>query len=230
MKRILLAASGLASIMLCGCARTAETQQGMWPSADRPIVIDRESKTVRFAGIIPIDAGQLPMLEVLVCAPDSREHEALVMADIRPSHIHAALIALGATPGQPGGLFWTGERFEMREPSGPAIGVRLAFVDGSLGDQAPKWSDAAHWFATEPQIEIQPRWLFTGSSFDGDAYRADADGTIVGLVSFTTEVIGMSPAISEVDADRGFDFAPVSGRVPPFGTSVIVELRLLDAP
>jgi len=38
----------------------------------------------------------------------------------------------------------------------------------------------------------------------------------------------MAPAISEIDADRGFDFVPVPDRVPPFGTRVIVEIKLLD--
>lgn len=236
MRAALLATAGTATALLSACAGTPESHHGIWPSADRPIVIDRASKTVRFAGIVPIVADQRPMLEVLVCAPDSREHEALVMASVRPSHIHAALIALGARPGEPGGLVWTGNRFAMVEPTGPLIGVRLAAFDASTGNQTPVWSDAADWFttelspgsATEAKAKIKPRWIFTGSAFDGDAYRADTDGTIVGLVSFTTEVVGMAPAISEIDADRGFDFVPIPDRVPPFGTRVIVELRLLD--
>ncbi len=219
--RLLLALAMAAP--LGGCAGTPESTPSSWPSADRPIVIDRVSKTVRFAGIVPIVAGQRPMLEVLVCAPDSREHEALVMADIRPSHIHAALIAIGAEPGAPGGLIWTGERFEMREPGGPAIAVRLA-------PEAEKliWTDARDWFMTQPRTNLPTRWLFTGSALDGDSYRADIDGTIVGLVSFATEVVGMAPAVSEVDAERGFDFVPVPDRVPPFGSRVFVELRLID--
>ena len=219
--RLLLALAMAAP--LGGCAGTPESTPSSWPSADRPIVIDRVSKTVRFAGIVPIVAGQRPMLEVLVCAPDSREHEALVMADIRPSHIHAALIAIGAEPGAPGGLIWTGERFEMREPTGPTIAVRLA-------PEAEKliWTDAQDWFTTQPRTNLHTRWLFTGSVIDADRYRADTDGTIVGLVSFATEVVGMAPAVSEVDAERGFDFVPVPDRVPPFGSRVFVELRLID--
>lgn len=219
--RLLLALAMAAP--LGGCAGSPENTPISWPSEERPIVIDRVSKTVRFAGIVPIVAAQRPMLEVLVCAPDSREHEAMVMADIRPSHIHAALIAIGAEPGSPGGLVWTGERFEMREPGGPAIAVRIAPEAEPL-----VWTDARDWFTTQPRTNLHTRWLFTGSALDGDSYRADTDGTIVGLVSFAAEVVGMAPAISEVDAERGFDFLPVPDRVPPFGTRVIVELQLLD--
>lgn len=186
-------------------------------------MIDRENRSVRFTGIVPIDASQQPMLEVLVCNPNSREHEALVMTNVRPSHIHAALIALGAEPGGTGGLVWNGSDFELREPTGDRIGVRLA-IEGA----DPIWTDAREWFTTVPASKLDTDWLFTGSGLHRGTYAADEDGTIVGLVSFTTEVIGMTPAITEVDADRGFDFVPLPERVPPFGTRVFVELKLLD--
>jgi hypothetical protein len=238
MKVLALSALLGAGVLFGGCAPGAMTEapvggSGGWPDAERPIVIDRASRTVRFAGIVPLDARDRPMLEVLVCAPDSREHEALVMAAVRPSHIHAALIALGAEPGEPGGLFWNGDAFEMREPVGPRIGVRLAAdlpeVDRPEADRPePTGTDARRWFTTEPAQPLAIQWRFTGSSMRSGAYSADADGTIVGLVSFTTEVVGMAPAISDIDAQRGFDFVPVPDQVPPFGTRVFVELRLLD--
>lgn len=195
-------------------------------SDDRAVVIDRERRSVRFAGIVPINAKEWTMLEVLVCNPDSREHEALVMTRARPSHIHAALLALGARPGRPGGLFWDGEGFEMREPSGPPIGVRFA-VEGAAEGEGENWVDARDWFTTQPPNPLDTAWRFTGSVLSGDRYAADTDGTIVSLVSFGTEPIGMSPAVTEVDAERGFDFVARPERVPPFGTPVTVELRLL---
>ncbi len=223
MKRAVIATLGCAVSCWGGCASIAQPKPEPRPDEGRSIVIDRENRSVRFSGIVPIDASQQPMLEVLVCNPNSREHEALVMTSVRPSHIHAALIALGAEPGLPGGLVWNGNAFELREPIGGAVRVRLA-----IDDAEPLWTDARDWFTTAPIQDLEQDWLFTGSGLHRGTYTADEDGTIVGLVSFTTEVIGMRPAITEIDADRGFDFVPLPERVPPFGTRVLVELKLLD--
>jgi hypothetical protein len=223
MKRVLIVAIACAVPFWSGCAGTARPEPEYRPDEDRSVVIDRANRSVRFSGIVPIDASRQPMLEVLVCTPNTREHEALVMTSVRPSHIHAALIALGAEPGRTGGLVWNGSDFEMREPRGDRIGVRLA-IEGA----DPIWTDAREWFTNAPASKLDTDWLFTGSRLHEGAYTADRDGTIIGLVSFTTEVVGMTPAITEIDADRGFDFVPVTERTPPFGTRVLVELKLLD--
>ena len=181
------------------------------PSEDRPLVIDAEAGWVRIHGLVPIDASQRPMLEVLLCTPDTREHEALVLTTVRPSSVHAALLALGA------------------EPGGPPIRVRL-----TRADHPDRWVDARSWFeptrSTTAPGPSEFGWLFTGSTLDADGYSADADGVIVGLVSFGTGVIGISPAISEIDAKRGFDFVANPDQVPPFGTAVIVELSITGDP
>ncbi|MFG0293261.1 MAG: YdjY domain-containing protein [Phycisphaerales bacterium JB050] len=220
MMRLVASSLLLSATTLVGCAAVSPRE---WPSPDHPIVIDTTDRTVRFSGIVPIAANERPMLEVLVCTPDSREHEALVMTRVRASHVHAALIALGAAPGEPGGLVWDGDGFILREPSGPRIRVRF---NTKQDDRA--WTDAGDWFITDPETPIDRHWLFTGSAEHKAGYAADSDGVIVGLVSFTTEVIGLSRAITDLDHDRAFDFFPNPERVPAFGTPVVVELRWLD--
>lgn len=210
------------ALAILGCAPGPRTET-IWPTHDRPIMIDREARTVRFTGIVPVDARSRPMLETIVSTPNTREHESLVMADVRPSSIHAGLLALGAQPGQPGGLYWNGSRFELREPSGDRIEIRLR------SEHHDRWSHPSEWFFTDPATDLQPRWLFTGSALREDGrYSADDDGVIVGLVSFTTELIGMDPAIPDLDAQRGFDFFADPIHTPPFGTRVLVELRLIE--
>lgn len=219
----LLALGGL----LTNCARSSNLADGRLPEDPEALVIDAERGWVRFLGIVPIDASQRPMLEVVVCTPDTREHEAIVMTRVRPSSVHAALLALGAEPGTPGGEVWDGKTFRLTEPSGPRVRVRLASAD-----RPHDWTDATDWFeptrsTVAPSAE-EITWRFTGSAFDENAYIADTDGVIVGLVNFRTEVVGMAPAISEIDAKRGFDFVPRPERVPAFGTRVIVELSLVE--
>ena len=212
-----------------GCAVSSDQPAERMPSEDRRLVIDAEAGWVRIHGIVPINASQRPMLEVLLCTPDTREHEALVLTTVRPSSVHAALLALGAEPGAPGGEVWNGKSFELREPSGPPVRVRL-----TRADRPDRWVDARSWFEpTRSKTAPGPSeigWLFTGSTLDADGYSADADGVIVGLVSFGTGVIGISPASSEIDAKRGFDFVANPDQVPPFATAVIVELSITGDP
>lgn len=217
------------SALLVGCAAPAEREGVRLPESAESLVLDVERGWVRFLGIVPIDAARRPMLEVVVCTPDTREHEALVMTRVRPSSVHAALLALGAEPGTPGGEVWDGETFRLTEPAGPLVRVRLA-----PADRPNDWTDATSWYeptrSTRAPSAEEITWRFTGSVFHGNAYVADTDGVVVGLVGFGTEVVGMSPAISEIDAKRGFDFVARPERVPAFGTPVIVELSIPDPP
>ena len=212
--------------LVTGCAGSSNIGDGRLPEDPEALVIDVERGWVRFLGIVPIDATQRPMLEVVVCTPDTREHEALVMTRVRPSSVHAALLALGAEPGTPGGEVWDGKTFRLVEPSGPRVRVRLASAD-----RTSDWTDATAWFeptrsTVAPSAE-EITWRFTGSTFDENAYAAAAPTAWSwGLVSFGTEIIGMSPAISAIDAKRGFDFVPRPDLVPVFGTPVIVELSI----
>ena len=40
-------------------------------------------------------------LELVACTKDSKEHESIVAIAARPMHVHAALLLLGAEPGNP---------------------------------------------------------------------------------------------------------------------------------
>ena len=40
-------------------------------------------------------------LEMLITGPDSREHESLLVSDVKPSNLHAGLLAAGFEPGKP---------------------------------------------------------------------------------------------------------------------------------
>ena len=76
-----------------------------WAEASPGLRVSREARALEFDGTVPIDVhGKAPrvFLEVLVCSRDTREHESLVVTDVKPSSVHAALLMLGMTPGTPG--------------------------------------------------------------------------------------------------------------------------------
>lgn len=104
-----------------------------WVEPFPGVRVHRERRVVSFEGMVPIDAHdpETPRvyLEVIVCPPDTKEHETLVMADVRPSHVHAALLLLDIEPGKPGTWTWDGETMRSEPPEGPAIDVVFFYTD-----------------------------------------------------------------------------------------------------
>lgn len=215
---------------------------GAEPTASQPTEAPVEAKeilpgvrvspgVVEFRGTVCADTShpQTPVvyLELLVTGPDSREHESLVVTSVRPSSIHAGLLAAGLEPGRP--VAWRGTKVE-KPASGPPVRVEAAVVgDEGVGE----FVDLASWAVhneTDQRLTEADGWglVFAGSTMDDRGYAADETGTIIGLTGFGTEVIaaawGLSPqaAVDEpvwiVDKDR----------VPPVGTEVVIRITRVE--
>ncbi len=216
---------------------------------------DLEARIIEVDGIVPLDCHnpKTPRvyLEQFVCAPDSKEHESLVMTRALPSHLHAALLAIGLTPGSPGS-------FE-RDPAAPG-GVRALAATGDrlrisvvrepertgdcTGFNVPMPEPLTDWvvhaengepFAAHRETKIgerlggEPGFVFSGSRMvvhqGREVYDADGAGTIVGLTSFGSEVISWSRTISPDSAlDEPVWIADVA-RVPKMGTPVTLRIE-----
>ncbi|MEL7473052.1 MAG: YdjY domain-containing protein [Planctomycetota bacterium] len=158
------------------------------------IRVDAEAGIVEFDGVVPIDTRneRAPdvYLEVIVCAPDSKEHEALVMADVRASHLHAALLLLGAEPGAPGRWSRADAKLRAEPPTGRRVRVEL-IAEGALPVPPSAWMRPEFGGSAPPETA----WVFAGSLVadrdqDGlDEYAADRTGLLVGLHSFGSEVV-----------------------------------------
>ena len=70
-------------------------------------MVDREAREVVVPAFVSIDVG---WLEQVVCVRNTRDHEAILVVDVLPSQVHAALVLLGLDSGTPG--YW---RFEEME-------------------------------------------------------------------------------------------------------------------
>lgn len=188
---------------------------------------------VEFRGTVCADLSheQTPVvyLELLVTGPDSREHESLVMTKVKPSAIHAGLLAAGLEPGNP--VKW-GQQGVEKLPAGHGVRVEAAVVgvDGP-GD----FVDLASWVVgkdTGKGLVDAEGWglVFAGSVTDERGYAADKAGTIVGLTGFGTEVVaaawGLSPTASVDEPVWIVD----KERVPAFGVEVVVRISRARPP
>lgn len=198
------------------------------------IKIDRAARIVEVMGEVALDvSGKRDaevFLEVIVCPRDTKEHEALVVTDAKPSHVHAALLMLGIEPGAPGSWAWDGATLTSTPPTGPKIVVTLRFEHPIAGEPAFDPRDLVLNAATrEPLSRVHPGvgWVFAGSKerAGAPAYAADADGTLIGLATFGTELLAWEHVFSH-EANVAAPEWIASDRLPPLGTRVRVELRV----
>jgi len=188
---------------------------------------------VEFEGTVAIDVHHpdtpIVYLEMFVTSPDSREHESLIVASIKPSILHAALLAAGVTPGQP----------RHKDNSGAwvdAIGQELLITVSTK--ELADWSDferIENWVINQQnQTLLSESESWTGSVFAGSkinnsgpnaGYLADRSGTLISLTTFGDEVISPRWAIShEAEIDEPVWIASID-HLPTKGTNVKVRIQ-----
>jgi hypothetical protein len=207
---------------------------------------DLGAKLVEFDGVVPIDCHNPKTpdvyLEVTVCTPDTKEHEALVMTKVKAASVHAALLAAGLEPGAPGQWKWEEKKLVPVAARGPGVDVRLTYK-GADGKEVE--SPATDWIvnATTKAPFVPPGaggdgsaergWVFAGSrmvSHEGkEFYDADGVGTLVGLCTFGSETIAWKRVISPDSNVDEPEWIADPSRVPPFGTPVTVRIRAVPA-
>lgn len=214
-----------AAAVVPATAQTAELLPG--------VRVDRDAGTVEFDGIVPIKAdagdGTVVFLEVMVCLADSKEHESLVMTRVTPSHVHAALLALGLEPGTPGQWIEMGGGYRGLPADGPP--VRVEFIYERNNER--RIDAAASWVKNDQTGEpLRDRpWLFAGSRMidrgTGERYDADGTGLLVGLATFGSELLAYPQLVSHEAAIEEPVWIADPVRTPPFQTPVTVRLTAI---
>ena len=193
---------------------------------------DIAAKLIEIDGVVPIDCHdpKTPRvyLEVTVCSPDTKEHETLAMTKARPSHVHAALLAAGFTPGSPGSWKWDGKKLNAIAPTGDALEVLIAYKDDAGKEiEAP----ATSWILN-PENGARfgkGRFIFAGSGLvkrqGREMYDADGSGLLIGLTTFGSETIAWSEVISPEAEVSEPEWIADPKVVPKFGTPVVIRIR-----
>jgi hypothetical protein len=130
---------------------------------------DVTAKIVEFDAIVSpmlMDDPMAPLffVETLVCAPDTKEHESLLLTSAKPSHLHAALLAAGFTAGTPGLFKFERGTFVPVDATGDRVSITVLPRRPSvlIGDAEVKIGSepAALPAATTNRFDPDPRtWL-----------------------------------------------------------------------
>lgn len=187
--------------------------------------VDRKNKLVDIDATVVLRKGD--WIELLACLPGSREHESILTVAARPSHIHLALLMLGAEPGKP--MMWRleGDDVKIRPPSGAKVAVSIITKkDGKTIE-----TKANQWIVNQKTKKVMPDniWLFAGSGFvqwEGkQVYRADAGGSVISLVNFGDDMLARPTRLTSHDDDALWGARTKA--IPPIGAAVTVRLRLV---
>jgi hypothetical protein len=176
-------------------------------------------------------------LETICCGPDTREHETLFVTSAKPSHIHAALLSIGAQSGQPGGFRLRDGKPDPMDAQGDRLVLRV-FVPSTGQELDPlEWIVNAKDQSRFPDVEAvsatrrglpPPGWVFAGSRFvlrqGRSGYEADGTGVVIGLTTFGSEVIAWSRTFSPDSSIDPPEWIADFTRTLPAGTPVVLRL------
>lgn len=208
--------------------------------------LDKTGGGIEFEGEIAVDAHskETPnvFLEVIICRADSREHESIVVTKALPSHVHAALLLLGAQPGAPAS--WKKDEqgsIVSVPPKGQSVAVTITFVAPSGLLYTLPVADMVKSQRGGTKLGVPPkgvafpttgidRFVFAGSRFmkvqGAERYAADISGTVVGLCSFGDEPIAWTGVFSPDAATEEPQWMIDATVTPPKGTKVTVRMEL----
>jgi hypothetical protein len=151
----------------------------------------------------------------------NRSYEAVVAVNVKPSIVHAGLLALGAEPGHPA-------KFQPKfvPPTGTEIAIEVRWKDAKGKVQS---APAQHWIRNiKTKKELDQNWVFAGSVFFTDEetgkkyYQADS-GELICVLSLPSAMLDLP--IRSLGAIEARSFEAFEEHLPPAGTPVTLLLK-----
>ncbi len=189
---------------------------------EKPVWLDVENKSVVF--LEKICQREVP-IELFACLRYTKEHEAIVVADVRALTVHAGLLAVGAEPGGP--VQFHPEYIPAR---GTEIEVTVLWKDAEGTVQTARAQD---WIQnTETNEAMTEPWVFAGSGFwvepaGEKRYQAEG-GDFICVSNFATAMLDV--AVESSQANHMLMYRAFTERIPPLETPVTLVLTPKHGP
>ncbi len=173
------------------------------------IEVDVKSKQVRVeCEALRVEAP----LEFFCCSKGTNEHESVLRSQVKPSHLHAALLMIGLEPGQPVHFSDAGKKW--LPPHGPPLLISVEFEKDGQRVRLPASKLMRDIKTKEPMPPLT--WIFAGSRvMDDGNYAADVTGYLVSIVNFDLTVIDVPALVSNANEslewETNLDLMPHAG-------------------
>jgi hypothetical protein len=187
-------------------------------------IAEGDRRRVLIDAYVCLREGQL---EQLMCRKQTKEHEAILAADVDARLIHAALIAAGAKTGATVQYKQKGDDVIVIPPSGSRIKVTLQYEEKGklITVPAQKWVRDC-----KTKKDLAYDWVFAGSHliFDPDDkdkppfYAANA-GDVITVANFEGAMLDLPINSSKQNAELAFEAN--TDRIPPLETKVTIILE-----
>ncbi|NBP88240.1 MAG: hypothetical protein EBU59_06985 [Planctomycetia bacterium] len=214
---LLVFSSMVAWVPPCTWAEDAPPAEDLHPELQRlspeaNVWLDLAGRRVIVAGQVALAEGPI---EFFACPRETKEHESVVVVDASARLVHAALLAIGLTPGAPASFSTT-----YQPATGDPVAIEVRWQDGT----SQRHTAAQNWVRDSCTGEqLASNWVFAGSQFWKDPqsgieyYQADG-GDLVCVSNFPAAMLDLPIASS--DANEALLFEVFTERVPSRGTPV----------
>ncbi len=230
---LLLAA---AAFLAAGCGEAAEREDAPPPKEKdkvaeaKQVLVGRnvhlevqgKARRVLISGAICLREGQL---EQFLTRKGTKEHEAIVAADVDARDIHKALLLAGAAEGKPVQF-----RPTYKPATGQPIRVTVKYQDKGRLVTVP----ARSWVKNaRTGKDLDTDWVFAGSQLvnnpldPGKKIYLANDGDVICVSNFETALLDLPIKSPKDNAD--LVFVANTERIPPLETKVVVVLEPLPA-
>lgn len=179
--------------------------------------LDQRRRAVIVPAFVNLREG---IVEYVLVHSGGKTHESLLRTDAQPQHIHIAMLLLGARG--------AGTNALPADPAhalpGDVLTVEIQWMKGRRRKSVP-----AEEMVYDRHLRSalrQGRWTYTGSRLREDGFAAQADGSIISLITDPDALVN-NPRPGREDDDN---WLAHGRRLPEFNTPVEVVLTLKDRP
>jgi hypothetical protein len=229
-----------------GAAPPPDSTDGSIPPLKFPgLSINAGERSLDVDATICLSEGAL---ELIACHVGGKVHESIVAVEARPSHIHTALLLLGANNGNPAMRRPVDEeqtRWVDVPPTGDLIDIFLEFpnaegkraerpISDFIRRRSRDGSDRTQSGPEASQAQGIPHaFIFAGSHLrdHGEGprgYLADFSGHIISMSTFGDELLCLPEIHSHQQGALEWEINPTD--LPKKGTAVTLRLRLTKIP